>query len=57
MRIFYSTLRNCCFGRDEEKENIKEEKEENQYNLDYIDNLEYGNAIKYYILNNVHRQF
>jgi hypothetical protein len=77
MGILFSTLRNCCLGRDEEKEEIKEKeikekeetKEENHYNLDYsdkgtlshagydvpsyLDNLEYGTTIRYYILNNV----
>jgi hypothetical protein len=54
----------CCLGRDEEEEQIKEEieeiieeKEENHYSTCNLDYLEYGTTIRYYILNNVHRQY
>jgi hypothetical protein len=54
----------CCLGRENEEEEeyeikeIEEEKEENNYdyNFDYLDTLENGQMIKYYILKNMYKE-
>ena len=51
----------CCYDRENEEEQyikpLEKELEQNQNHkqFEYLDNHEYGNLIKYYILNNTNR--
>ena len=52
----------CCLARDDDDDEIdvdvvEEKYEENlEYNFDYLDTLENGTAIKYYILKNMYKE-